>query len=670
MSTYQGQRPAVTALRALLAAGVLCAMLSAPASAAPANWLDPVDLSKPGRDALSPEIAMDSGGNALAVWERERPEGPGINLQYATRSAGELFGAPLDLQRLEGDAKLAMAPNGEAAVLWRALINPPGSHVVNVATRPPGGSFSPPVTILPKSPSSIPQEPRLAIGSGGAIVVTWAEFDPTSEFPNFSCGVSPFPPNEPTECDVPSHVMATVRPAGGVFTAPEQISPPTAPKPATPAEQEVWAKEESVKDASQARPAIDAAGNAVVVFTYFDGTESVIHSNVRQVGAEFGESVQISQSGGNAGGPDLDMDAAGTAIATWIRAEAPAQMIQAALRPPGGSFSVLGNLSPVGGAADSAAIDVSESGSATIVWRLDGFPETFLQAASRAPGGAFDNPVNMSSGKDNPLFPEVAVNDAGDAIVVWNGDNAANEIVRAAVRPAGAGFNAPVAISQASAGLFHPKPTLDAGGNAAVVWTRSNGFHSIVQTAGYDSDPPQLRDVSIPGAAVVGDTARFSATAADVWPVGPPAFDFGDGSQASGGAVSHAYSGPGSYAVRVTVTDAVGRSASATGPILVKARNFFTIGKLKKNRRKGTATLAVTIPEPGTLVVSGRGIRRATLRSDKGATLRVPLKGAGKGLKRLNRKGKLKSKLKLVYSPVGGDPNSQQRRIALSKKLP
>ena len=106
---------------------------------------------------------------------------------------------------------------------------------------------------------------------------------------------------------------------------------------------------------------------------------------------------------------------------------------------------------------------------------------------------------------------------------------------------------------------------MDAGGDATVVWVRDNGTHNIVQWAGYDADPPQLSQVSIPSTAKVADTVQFSASASDVWPVGKPSFDFGDGGQADGNAVSHVYSAPGSYPVTVTVADAVGRTATSSG---------------------------------------------------------------------------------------------------------
>jgi hypothetical protein len=77
----------------------------------------------------------------------------------------------------------------------------------------------------------------------------------------------------------------------------------------------------------------------------------------------------------------------------------------------------------------------------------------------------------------------------------------------------------------------------------------------------------------------------------------------------------------------------------------------------------------VTVPEPGSVVVSGKGIRKATVQALRGGTVKLPLKAAGRGLKRLNEDGKLKAKLKIAYSPVGGDTNSVRYRVTLLKKL-
>ena len=57
------------------------------------------------------------------------------------------------------------------------------------------------------------------------------------------------------------------------------------------------------------------------------------------------------------------------------------------------------------------------------------------------------------------------------------------------------------------------------------------------------------------------------------------------------------------------------------------------------------------------------------MRAAKGGSVKVPLKAVGKGLKRLKAKGKLKAKLKIAYSPVGGDTSIQHHTVTLQKKL-
>jgi hypothetical protein len=37
--------------------------------------------------------------------------------------------------------------------------------------------------------------------------------------------------------------------------------------------------------------------------------------------------------------------------------------------------------------------------------------------------------------------------------------------------------------------------------------------------------------------------------------------------------------------------------------------NAFSFGKVKKNRKKGTATLTVIVPGPGTLTLAGKGLK-------------------------------------------------------------
>jgi hypothetical protein len=101
-----------------------------------------------------------------------------------------------------------------------------------------------------------------------------------------------------------------------------------------------------------------------------------------------------------------------------------------------------------------------------------------------------------------------------------------------------------------------------------------------------------------------------------------------------------------------------------------KPSNAFTIGKKTKNKKKGTMTVEVTVPGAGSLVASaGRKIAAKAPQPTVAGTVRVLLKGAGKGLKALRRKGRLKGTLSLTFTPANGDPNTQSTQVRLAKKL-
>jgi hypothetical protein len=107
---------------------------------------------------------------------------------------------------------------------------------------------------------------------------------------------------------------------------------------------------------------------------------------------------------------------------------------------------------------------------------------------------------------------------------------------------------------------------------------------------------------------------------------------------------------------------------------VVNPSNSFTLGKVKHNRKKGTATVAVTVPNPGSLRLSGKDLKKA---SASGAVVaktvtapgKVKLKITATGRKRrgLNQRGRVKVKPKITYTPTGGDPASRSRKLSLRK---
>jgi hypothetical protein len=99
-----------------------------------------------------------------------------------------------------------------------------------------------------------------------------------------------------------------------------------------------------------------------------------------------------------------------------------------------------------------------------------------------------------------------------------------------------------------------------------------------------------------------------------------------------------------------------------------KPSNRFKFGKLKRNKKKGTAKLPVSLPGPGKVSLSGKGVVGRTLSGS--GTVKLLIKAKGKRKRTLERTGKVKLKAKVTFSPTGGDPNTRGKTVKLVKKLP
>jgi hypothetical protein len=104
-------------------------------------------------------------------------------------------------------------------------------------------------------------------------------------------------------------------------------------------------------------------------------------------------------------------------------------------------------------------------------------------ASIRQGGGAFSDPVQISSGTGNVNSPRpaLAVDPAGNAVAAWVQSDGSNDLVRVAVRPAGGAFGPPDTISAIGSSARDLDVAMDAGGNAMLVWSRPESGLSRVQ---------------------------------------------------------------------------------------------------------------------------------------------------------------------------------------------
>jgi hypothetical protein len=142
-----------------------------------------------------------------------------------------------------------------------------------------------------------------------------------------------------------------------------------------------------------------------------------------------------------------------------------------------------------------------------------------------------------------------------------------------------------------------------------------------------------------------------------------------------------AFSAPGDTALQSAFTDLSDGQGAAFNPVpdsrvnisaVITPTNTFSFGDRSFNKKKGTETLAVNVPNPGVVALSGKGVKAASARSSAtvpaaGAT-KLPIRATGKKRKTLDKKGKVKLAVNVTYTPTGGDPITQSTKATLKKK--
>jgi virginiamycin B lyase len=95
----------------------------------------------------------------------------------------------------------------------------------------------------------------------------------------------------------------------------------------------------------------------------------------------------------------------------------------------------------------------------------------------------------------------------------------------------------------------------------------------------------------------------------------------------------------------------------------------FSFDKVKRNGRKGTAKLTVKVPGPGELeLAKTKKVKPDDESAEDAGKEKLAIKPRGKAKEKLNTKGKAKVKAEVTYTPDGGEPNTQSKRVRLVKR--
>lgn len=148
------------------------------------------------------------------------------------------------------------------------------------------------------------------------------------------------------------------------------------------------------QDARQPQIAFGPDGSATAVWSRHNGDEEVVQAAFRPARGSFGAPVTISEPGGDAISPQIAIGRDGGATAVWARFNGDVFVVQAAYRPPGGSFGPPEDLSKPDEYATIPQIALDPAGGATVVWQR-GFADVVIQVTTRPPGGSFGPPEDL-----------------------------------------------------------------------------------------------------------------------------------------------------------------------------------------------------------------------------------------------------------------------------------
>ena len=96
--------------------------------------------------------------------------------------------------------------------------------------------------------------------------------------------------------------------------------------------------------------------------------------------------------------------------------------------------------------------------------------------------------------------------------------------------------------------------------------------------------------------------------------------------------------------------------------------NRFQFGKLRRYPSKGTARLALVLPNAGSLSLGGKGVKPVRRKVAKQGTVLLPIAPTRRTRLALAKNGKAKVALAITFVPTGGDRDTVHHRVTLVER--
>jgi hypothetical protein len=518
-----------------------------------------------------------------------------------------------------GDVEVVTDANGRSTVVWR---DTNGENDAYRFRRVEADGTLGPVADLSSAASGDSRELSMDVGPGGEVIAVWVQ------------GATL--PNEQIR-------LRRIGPDGGLGAI------------------------ETISAADSDTPVIDvgASGDGYVAWWRNDGGDTEIEGRAVLATGELGAIRPFTAAAiTNANSPRVAINPSGMELVIWNQAT----MTEGELRA---SRVTLGGVpeasSPLAGGGSqqvsSAAVAARPDGGFLFVFTLHmGAPdfEMVVQRRTVPAAGGPSPAADVSSLGAAALATVLAVAPNGVATAVWTYRKTAEEVSRLQARrilPSGdLGPLLPFLSSDVSAPQEW-EVGVDADGNVTALWARENPLFEIL-----------TRQVLADGTLAPASELVLAAPSA----ANPREANLPGLGVAPGGAALATFlrAGGGQPERQVQAMRFVPPPPPAAEP-----SNRFRFGKLKRNKRRGTAILFVHVPAPGRLVLAKtKKVKGAAKQAQAAGKVRLRIRPRGKAKRRLLKRaggkgvGRLKVTVRVTFTPDGGSARTKTKRLSLVKR--
>jgi hypothetical protein len=378
-------------------------------------------------------VAVDASGNAISVWQQF--DGTRSNIVASRYSASTgLWADALPLEKSDGPASLpriAMDAGGNAIAIWQQSDNARDNIYVNRYSASNGWGDA---TLLETNDTGRAIEPQISMDAAGNAVAVWQQFDGTrysiwARRYDASAGWGVPQAIETNDDGDATAPQVAVDATGNAVAVWRQLVGTHAGIWASRTNAGAWGKPELIETdnlgfAFEPQVAVDAKGNAMVVWQQFDSVRYHIKSNRFVVGSGWGTTTPVeSNTTASAADPQVATDANGNAVAVWLQANDAIPKVWANRYTIGtgwGKPAPLENDDSSTNTEPRVAMD--KFGNATVVWtqttviRSGVWTRTSNSTSPSVWGAAV--PIDEPTGGE-AQSPQIAMNTDGVAMAVW-----------------------------------------------------------------------------------------------------------------------------------------------------------------------------------------------------------------------------------------------------------